>query len=77
MVLDSLFLPDENNRLNLDMQLIKKLALSYDKGLTTDTMLIAKIIVSAYEAGLEDGREEAETSHMHTQMLLLCTAGNA
>jgi len=61
----------------IDMHIIKQMAVAFDEGVHSEETIIAKFIVAAYETGFDRGIQESEKRSMQTAMLLACTAGNA
>ena len=61
----------------IDMHIIRQMAMAFDEGVRNEECIIAKFIVAAFEAGLEEGMEVAALRNHQTAMLLTCTAGNA
>lgn len=61
----------------IDMHIIRQMALAFDEGVHNEECIIAKFIVAAYETGFEQGIHESEERHRQTALLMLCTAGNA
>ena len=61
----------------IDMHIIRQMAMAFDEGEQSEETIIAKFIVAAYEAGIEQGIHESEERQRQTLMLLACTAGSA
>lgn len=61
----------------IDMHIIRQMAMAFDEGVHNEECIIAKFIVAAFEAGVEEGMERAAERSRQTAMLLACTAGNA
>jgi hypothetical protein len=61
----------------IDMHIIRQMAMAFDEGVHNEECIIAKFIVAAFEAGIEEGIERAAERSRQTAMLLACTAGNA
>lgn len=61
----------------IDMHIIRQMALAFDEGVHNEECIIAKFIVAAYEAGFDEGVIDSERRQQQTALLLMCTAGNA
>lgn len=61
----------------IDMNVIRQMAVAFDEGVQSEECIFAKFIVAAYEAGFDQGMKESEDRHIQTALLLTCTAGNA
>ena len=77
MLLHNAMRNNENGNLEIDMDIVRKIAKAFDDGEITDDGLLAKFVIGAYEAGFQHGVEEAEENHRRAAILMMCTAGNA
>jgi len=68
---------NKNGNLEIDMDMIRKIAKAFDEGANSDEALLAKFVIAAYDAGFDHGVAEAEENHRRTAILMMCTAGNA
>lgn len=66
-----------DGNLEIDMDVVRQMAQAFDQGTLSDECLIAKIILTAFNSGIEQGIEESEERQRQTIMLLSCTAGSA
>jgi len=61
----------------MDMNLIIQLAEQFEEGSRDPQAILAFACMEAYQQGFDEGVEQAEKQMAQTQMLLMCTAGNA
>jgi len=61
----------------MDMNLIIQLAEQFEEGSRDHQAILAFACMEAYQQGFDEGVEQAEKQMAQTQMLLMCTAGNA
>lgn len=66
-----------DGNLEIDMEAVRQMAQEFDDGTLTDECLLAKVILSAFHAGIEAGIERTEERHRQTALLLMSTAGSA
>jgi hypothetical protein len=66
-----------DGQIEIDMEAIRKMAHAFDEGNLSDDCLLAKLMLTAFYAGIECGIEQSEERHRQTAMLLMCTAGSA
>jgi flagellar biosynthesis/type III secretory pathway protein FliH len=61
----------------MDISLITHLAKQYEEGRRDPETTLAFACLEAYQQGFDDGVHQAEERMAQTQLLLMCTAGNA
>ena len=61
----------------MDISLITHLAKQYEVGRRDPEATLAFACLEAYQQGFDDGVHQAEEQFAQTQLLLMCTAGNA
>ena len=77
MILHQALSKNAEGNLEIDMNVIRQMAVAFDEGVQSEECILAKFIVAAYEAGFDQGMKESEDRHIQTALLLTCTAGNA
>ena len=77
MILYQALSKNTEGNFEIDMNVIRQMAVAFDEGVQSEECILAKFIVAAYEAGFDQGMKESEDRHIQTAMLLTCTAGNA
>jgi flagellar biosynthesis/type III secretory pathway protein FliH len=61
----------------MDISLITHLAKQYEEGSRDPEATLAYACLEAYQKGFDDGVHQAQEQFAQTQLLLMCTAGNA
>jgi flagellar biosynthesis/type III secretory pathway protein FliH len=61
----------------MDISLITHLAKQYEEGRRDPEATLAYACFEAYQQGFDDGVHQAQEQFAQTQLLLMCTAGNA
>jgi flagellar biosynthesis/type III secretory pathway protein FliH len=61
----------------MDISLITHLAKQYEEGRRDPEATLAYACLEAYQQGFDDGVQQAQEQFEQTQLLLMCTAGNA
>ena len=77
MILHQALSKNAEGNLEIDMKVLRQMAHAYDNGYESDECLLAKFIISAFEAGFDAGVEECEENYRKMALLALCTGGNA
>lgn len=77
MILHQALSKNAEGNLEIDMKVLRQMAHAYDNGYESDECLLAKFIISAFEAGFDAGVEECEENNRRAALLLMCTGGNA
>lgn len=76
-VLQQAMQKNREGHFEIDMHIIRQMAMAFDEGVHSEETIIAKFIVAAYETGFENGVQESDERHQQTALLLACTAGSA
>jgi flagellar biosynthesis/type III secretory pathway protein FliH len=61
----------------MDITLITHLAKQYEEGRRDPEATLAHACLEAYQQGFDEGVQQAQQHFERTQLLLMCTAGNA
>jgi hypothetical protein len=61
----------------IDMEAVRQMSNAFDAGNASDECLFAKLMLTAFHAGIEVGIEQSDERHRQTALLMMCTAGNA
>ena len=77
MLLHQAMSKNAEGNFEIDMNVIRQMAIAFDEGVHSEECILAKFIVAAYETGFDHGVKESEDRHIQTAMLLTCTAGSA
>lgn len=77
MILHQALSKNADGNLEIDMKVLRQMADAYDQGAKSDECLLAKFVISAFEAGFDAGVEECEETHRKMALLVMCTGGNA
>ena len=77
MILHKALMKSQDGCFEIDMCVIRQMAIAFDQGNHNEECVLAKFIVAAYETGFDQGVQESERRHEQTAMLMMFTAGNA
>lgn len=77
MILHKALMKSQDGCFEIDMCVIRQMAIAFDQGNHSEECVLAKFIVAAYETGFDQGVHESERRHEQTAMLMMFTAGNA
>lgn len=77
MFLHQAFNRAKDGHFEINMSVIRQMAVAFDSGCHSDECVIAKAIMAAYEHGIDDGIRQSEERQMQTAMLLMHTGGTA
>lgn len=77
MILHEALTKNAEGNLEINMEVIRQLAKSFDDGDQADDCILAKFILSAFECGFDAGVQECEQNHQRAALLMMCTGGNA
>jgi hypothetical protein len=67
----------KDGHFEIDMEAVRQLSDAFDDGKVSDECLLAKLILTAFHEGIEQGIEQSEERHRQTALLLMSTAGSA
>lgn len=77
MILYQALSKNAEGNFEIDMNVIRQMAVAFDEGVQSEECILAKFILAAYETGFDHGVRESEDRHIQTALLMTCTAGNA